>query len=66
MIVPSFKPNRMSSEIIFEISESAEGGYEAKALGYSIYTQADTPEELKQMLKDALTVILQTTQKDLV
>jgi len=30
------------SEIIFEVQESPEGGYEARALGYSIYTQGDT------------------------
>jgi len=44
----------VSSEIIFEILESPEGGYEAKALGYSIYTQADTTDELKQQLRDAV------------
>ena len=32
----------------------AEGGYEAKALGYSIYTQAETLEELKGMIQDAV------------
>ena len=29
----------MSSEIIFVVEEAAEGGYEAKALGHSIFTQ---------------------------
>ena len=42
------------SEIIFSVEESAEGGYEAKALGYSIYTQADTIEELKEMVRDSV------------
>ena len=42
------------SEIIFSVEESPEGGYEAKALGYSIYTQADTLEELKGMIQDAV------------
>jgi len=42
------------SEIIFAVEESPEGGYEAKALGYSIYTQADTIEELKGMVQDAV------------
>ena len=42
------------SEIIFSVEESAEGGYEAKALGYSIFTQADTLEELKAMVQDAV------------
>ena len=41
-------------EIIFLVEESAEGGYEAKALGYSIYTEAETLEELKIMVKDAV------------
>lgn len=43
-----------ASEIIFEIVESAEGGYEARALGHSIFTEADTEEELKEMLRDAV------------
>jgi hypothetical protein len=30
------------TEIVLAIQESPEGGYEAKALGYSIYTQAET------------------------
>ncbi|HEY9785167.1 MAG TPA: hypothetical protein V6D17_07180 [Candidatus Obscuribacterales bacterium] len=44
----------MSSEIIFEVTESPEGGYEAKALGYPIFSQADSTDELKQMLRDAV------------
>jgi hypothetical protein len=35
------------TEIIFSVQESPEGGYEARALGYSIFTQADTMDELK-------------------
>ncbi len=42
------------SEIIFTVSESPEGGYEARALGHSIFTQADTMEELKTMVQDAV------------
>ncbi len=42
------------SEIIFSIQESPEGGYEAHALGHSIYTQSETLEELKAMLQDAV------------
>ena len=42
------------SEIIFAVSESPEGGYEARALGHSIFTQADTMEELKAMVQDAV------------
>lgn len=46
--------NAMGSEIIFEIAESPEGGYDARALGHSIYTQAETIDELKAMLQDAV------------
>jgi len=42
------------SEIIFAVQESSDGGYEARALGHSIHTQADTMEELKAMLRDAV------------
>ncbi len=42
------------TEIIFSVEESPEGGYEAKALGHSIFTQADTIDELKQMVRDAV------------
>jgi len=42
------------SEIIFAVEESPDGGYEARALGHSIYTQADTLDDLKGMVRDAL------------
>ena len=42
------------SEIIFSIVESPEGGYEARALGFSIFSQADSLEELKTMIRDAV------------
>jgi len=42
------------TEIIFSVEESPDGGYEARALGYSIYTQADSLEELKEMVRDAV------------
>ena len=42
------------SEIIFAVLESPEGGYEARALGHSIYTQGETLEELKAMVQDAV------------
>jgi hypothetical protein len=44
----------MDKEIIFLVQESPEGGYEARALGYSISTEADTLEELKGMVRDAV------------
>ena len=41
-------------EIIFLVEESAEGGYEARALGYSIYTEAEDLEELREAVRDAV------------
>jgi len=42
------------SEIIFAVEESPEGGYEAHALGHAIHTEADTLDELKAMVLDAV------------
>ena len=42
------------SEIVFSVQESPEGGYEARALGYSIHTQAETLPELREALQDAV------------
>ncbi|MBL7119179.1 MAG: 2-oxoisovalerate dehydrogenase [Dehalococcoidia bacterium] len=44
----------MAKEIIFLVEESPEGGYEARALGHSIFTEAKTLEELRGMTKDAV------------
>lgn len=40
-------------EIIFLVEET-DDGFTARALGYSIFTQADSLEELKEMVKDAV------------
>ena len=42
------------SEIIFVVQESPEGGYEARALGHPIFTQAEDLEELKAVVQDAV------------
>ncbi len=42
------------TEIIFSVHESPEGGYEARALGFSIFTQADTMDELKRNVREAV------------
>lgn len=42
------------TEIIFIVKESPEGGYEAKALGHSIFTEGDTMEQLKENIKEAV------------
>ena len=44
----------MNSEIIFIVQESPEGGYEAKALAYPIFTEADTMQSLQKMVQDSV------------
>lgn len=44
----------MKTEIIFIIEESLDGGYEAHALGNSIYTEADTLDELKKNIRESI------------
>ncbi|MBE9145801.1 2-oxoisovalerate dehydrogenase [Planktothrix mougeotii] len=41
-------------EIIFLVEDDQEGGYLAKAMGESIFTQADTLQELRELIKDAV------------
>jgi len=41
-------------EIIFIVEESLDGGYEAKAAGYSIFTEGETVEELKTNIAEAV------------
>ncbi|WP_041245215.1 2-oxoisovalerate dehydrogenase [Geotalea uraniireducens] len=42
------------NEIFFLVEEASEGGYAAKALGESIFTEADTLEELHANVRDAV------------
>lgn len=42
------------NEIIFEVAEDADGGFTAEAIGESIFTQADSWEELKAHVKEAV------------
>jgi hypothetical protein len=41
-------------EIIFLVEESDEGGFIAKGLGVSIFTEADTLEELRTSVKESV------------
>jgi hypothetical protein len=42
------------SELIFVVEESPEGGFIARALGASIFTEADTRGELPSKVRDAV------------
>jgi hypothetical protein len=42
------------SELIFLVEEAPEGGFTARALGESIFTEADTLPELHAQVRDAV------------
>ena len=42
------------NEIIFAVEDAIEGGYNARALGVSIFTQAETMEELRVNVREAV------------
>lgn len=42
------------TEIIFLVEETAEGGYVARALGVSIFTEADDLPTLERNVRDAV------------
>jgi len=44
----------MINEIIFTVNESLDGGYEAQAVGHSIFTECDDYNELPDMLREAV------------
>jgi predicted RNase H-like HicB family nuclease len=41
-------------ELIFEIRDADEGGFFARALGYAIFTEAETWEELRTNVLEAV------------
>ncbi|BAZ79250.1 MAG: 2-oxoisovalerate dehydrogenase E1 subunit beta [Sphaerospermopsis kisseleviana] len=47
-------PENNIKEIIFLVEEDDEGGYIAKAINQSIFTQADSLPELRELIKDAV------------
>ena len=51
------------TEIVFLVEEAPEGGYTARGLGYSIYTEADTWDDLKVAIQDALTCHFDESEK---
>ena len=51
---PSAESRVRPAEVIFEVTESVDGGYDARALGYSIYTQGENWDDLKEMARDAV------------
>ena len=44
----------MVKEVIFTVEEAPEGGYTARALGYSVFTEADSLDKLRGDVLDAV------------
>ena len=42
------------NELVFEVTQEADGGYVAEALGESIFTQADSWDELRDNVREAV------------
>jgi hypothetical protein len=42
------------TELVFLVEEAPEGGFTARALGVSIFTEADTVAELHDRVRDAI------------
>jgi len=43
-----------TNEVVFIVEDAPEGGFTARALGASIFTQADTLDELRTAVRDAV------------
>jgi len=52
-----------ASEIIFSIEEAPEGGYLARALGHSIFTEADDLDGLREAVRDAVRCHFDETER---
>ena len=49
----------MGMELIFEVRDAEEGGYSARALCHGIFTEAETWEELRADVLEAISVHLE-------
>ena len=52
-----------TSEIIFVVEDAPEGGYSARALGASIFTEADTLDELRAAVREAVACHFDESQR---
>jgi hypothetical protein len=44
----------LMDELVFEVTQESDGGFVAEALGESIFTQADTWDELRRNVREAV------------
>ena len=42
------------TEIVFQVEEDPDGGLTARAIGESIFAEAETAEELREQVRDAV------------
>ncbi|MDN5940191.1 MAG: hypothetical protein L0H83_16215 [Salinisphaera sp.] len=42
------------NELIFQVEEADDGGYTARALGHAIFTEAESLDELRTNVRDAV------------
>lgn len=48
------QPDKAMNEIVFSVEQAPEGGFIARALGHSIFTEGETEQELREMVRDAV------------
>ncbi len=53
----------MMNEIIFLVENEVEGGFTARALGESIFTEGDDLEDLRANIRDAVNCHFETDEK---
>ena len=53
----------MQTEILFNVEESPEGGYLARALGHAIFVQAESVPELHHQVRDAVSCHFEPEEK---
>ena len=51
------------AELIFEVRDAEEGGFYARALGKPIFTQAETWDELRANVLEAIEVFFDTPEE---
>jgi predicted RNase H-like HicB family nuclease len=51
------------TEIVFLVEDDPDGGYTARALGESIFTQAEDIKSLKEMIRDAVDCHFEAEEK---
>jgi predicted RNase H-like HicB family nuclease len=52
-----------STELIFVVEDAPEGGFVARALGESIFTEADSLDELRANVRDAVECHFENAQR---